>query len=777
MGNEYLHEHLPANKSGGEVTLSISESILLAIEAASKAKLAKQDMEPLYKLYIAGIKTQEQQLFVTQLKTVLLQKGYLVKADAQTTNDDSCRRYFETQLAYFLLQQNAETLPQHELITYKENLRKRLFALPTPNANRIKVETIFSGEFKSKILNKYEKEYAELILKLVNHNFHGLSPKACENCLHIACATSLATLNTQLDSSMPVDIYADSLFTMGMEGRGRITKAENNQVRTTAKGLMKSTTPLPLYADPSNAIEKSYQEKKHYSPFQRSTDQSDFMSENQWVNYLFAHQVHVYSNGISSTTLAQLRNMILEKRLGQPYFQESLQKFMITFASLMVYNSGGHSFFEIFEVLKLPVCHELIESEPAILAAVTEDKLMYQWLCVDQRLAFDAALQATTTYLQVRLAQKQMQAEFYQQYAHKLPESEPPMNLTSAVVHASKEAFFLLLQTTAKQEIDAPNANGWTALMIAAQLGRTEYVQKLINAGASIHTQVQTLSPLEIAVKCSHYEVVDQLLFAGAQVKRSVIPGVGIRNRIPALYFACRQSDIRILNVLLGQACVNSLDKKDALFCAINVENLNALWAIVLHINKHGLASLLFTEENKYKLCNAVVALGNLRLLQELIALNLYPCSSSLAHQQLLMVAVEKGFLPVVKWLFSFIQCLKASPEEVLIHPDALLTLALKNHRFNVAEFLLLSDASAQNIPDDAPYVKAFSSYLKEHHNGLLILENKSGVLSLHKKAESGQQQDSIVSMFKNEQLFFGGERPKQAEKSSNPNVGLLPSI
>ena len=47
--------------------------------------------------------------------------------------------------------------------------------------------------------------------------------------------------------------------------------------------------------------------------------------------------------------MAQIRNIIEQQRLGNEYFKGLFQKYMTLFSGLMVYNSGGHSFFEIFE--------------------------------------------------------------------------------------------------------------------------------------------------------------------------------------------------------------------------------------------------------------------------------------------------------------------------------------------------------------------------------------------------------------------------------------------
>jgi ankyrin repeat protein len=745
--SKYLLQYIHENKSGSFITLSISESLLLAIEAGLKAKIEQSQLEILYKLYLEGRKTPEQALFLDELKTILSDKGYLVSTTEQTTNEDPTRRYFETHLAHHLLEKNAETLVHDELVTFTENLRKRLYSLPNPNANRIKVEAIFSGEIDAAILSKYEQEYAELISKLAQHDYHGLSRKACDNCLQIACATSLATLNTQLDT-MPADVYEDSEFTMGMDGRGRKTKSRTQQewVRTTAKGLMKSTSPLPLYNDWANAINKNYGEKDHFSPFQRSVDQSKFMTENQWVQHLFSYQIHAYSNGISSTTLAQIRNMILEKRLDQPYFQGIFQKYMTVFAALMVYNSGGHSFFEVFEVFKLPICRELLENEPIILDCLERDQLMYQWLYADQKEAFSASLQATIAYMHVLLAKKQMHTKLYQQNVRQESLPAIPLSLHKAIVYANVEEFSRVVSRTAKTKIDKVNHNGWTVLMIAAQLGKTRQVRMLLNAGANIHKevkmtlnaeidakkQIHALSALEVAIKWQHYETTQALLKAGALIKRSKTEGDTLKQHAPALYFACRQSDMRILNLILeSEDTLDLVDMKEALFYALKVENLSAVQVLVEYIEKQSFASALFTEEYKLEVLNGAVSLGNTQLIQGLISLNIYPETMPSAHQRLLNTAVEKGFVPVVKLLLPFFDKLHS-----LVNLQEAFLLALQKQRFNAAEFLLLSDTSMQSIPSDTPNVNAFSAYLKTSKTKqLTLIDEHTGAFSIQRKS------------------------------------------
>lgn len=738
MSKNSLIKHILPNTSGGLVILSTSESLLLAINAYRKENVGISLILKLYKLYLEGVKTEGDRRLISQINEVLTDKNYTVLSDPRITNEDSTKRYFETHLAYHSLQNKAEELDHDELEAFTQNLKSRLLSLPDKDGSHIKVEHILKGNRKEKRLNKYEKEYAQLIAKLTKNDFHGLSAKACKNLLQIACATSLVTLNTQVDTSMPVDIYANSIFTMGMDGRGRISKKSNDNVRTTAKGLMKSTSPLMMYGDVANAVGGGYSRKTDYSPFQRSVDQSDFMLENQWVQHLFSHQTQVYSNGISSTTLAQIRNMILEKRLGHSYYKGSFQKHMTAFASLMVYNSGGHSFFEIFEVLKMRLCLELIDTESATLEALVQDNLMYKWFYVDQPDVFEKALDATLKYLHVILAKKILSAQFKRKSMVSLLASEQQMTLHRAVVNASMQEFDHLISSASQEAIDSPNDNNWTALMVAAQLGKTEHVKKIIAAGAAVGKQVQTLSALEAAIKCGHYDTVFELLKADAPVKRSFKIGGGIQINAPALYFACRQFDVRILKLILEHDdWLDIEDKKEAVLVALKIENLDALHVLVEHINKEERGTFV-TATYQSELLKEAVCLGSLRLIRGIMDFDIGSSSDKLDHQLLLNTAAEKGFLPTVELLLDLFKNPENSKKEPLIKLEVALIKALENHHVKVAECLVIFGAHCDEIPSNASYLHEFAHYLKNSKfKSFFLVEDTLGDISIKLKHTS----------------------------------------
>ncbi|MDI1351573.1 MAG: ankyrin repeat domain-containing protein [bacterium] len=712
--------------------------ILDKLEQANHVKkelpyfVAQTTIDKLNHLYLGGIKSKDDKELIKEIKDFLKEeKHYTVKSEPKIINEDPTRRYFETQLGFHLLQNNAESLKHESLHKFTQNLKKRYFQLlPKGTNQRMKVDKILKGDMDAKVLNKYELEYAELTHKLLTNNYHGLSAKACKNLYEIACATILATLNTQLAQPMPVDIYNDSIFTMGMDGRGRIVKMTNDHVNTTAQGLMKSTTPLPVY----DSVVNPSQGKSH-SPFQRSADQANFMIESQWSQHLFAHQTQLYSNGISSTTLAQIRNIILQKRLGNLHFKGKLQEYMTAFAGLMVFNSGGHSFFEIFEVFKLPQFRDLGKTDSSLAKGLEEDDLMYQWLCLAQPDAYNKALEATQDYSQTLLNKKILNAQMTKGNELGLNESQQP-TLHLAVINDEPEQFDKSLQLHLKNKsngIDERNDKHWTALMVASQLGKTAQVVSLIAAGANIkaRTDVKTgnLSSLELAIKNQHAETVEVLIKAGAIIRRDTA------NSPSALYFASRQTDGRILNLVLNnEKKFTPAEKRQALLNALKVENFEAISIIVNHMNKNEHEQQrIFTTDFKNSFLQAAVSIGNSEVIHGIIELDIWNPNEKINYNTLINITVEKGFIPTAKQILNLARNAgKEDDNKLSINLNAALIQALEHNHFDMALVLIINGASPDAIPTSCSSLKGFEEYLRsEQYYSFIFTEERPEAIAL----------------------------------------------
>lgn len=779
-------QKLPINNSEAEVSLSVGESLLLVIAVCERERVDENLLIELKLLYLEGTKNEEEKGFVRKITQLFLDKNFNVKPDPKTVSDDPGRRYFETNLAYYILQSKAESLATIQLEKFTQNLKKRLFSLPGIDPQqRLKAEKILKGDMDDTLLNKYELEYAELTHKLLKQDYHGLSEKACKNLYQIACNTILATLNTQIDKSMPLDIYSDSIFSMGMDGRGRVVKGSHDEVRTTAKGLMKSTSPLPMYDDLVNPVTKDYS-RDEFSPIQRSSDQAGFMIESEWCQHLFSRQTQPYANGISSTTLAQIRNIILQKRVGNPYFKGGFQQYISAFSSLMIYNSGGHSFFEIFEVLKLSLCKELLDEEAELSEALKQDRLMSKVLYHDHREEFESALKATQSYTQTLLQKKLPNAQIKKRKTEGMELTSQPKGLDetaglnlihNAVLNLSAEELDKLLHRQSKN-VNALNHKGWSPLMVAAQLGKTEHVRALLKAGARINKQAEGLSSLALAIKSQKFATVEVLLQAGAQIKKSNTSKGNIKKRAPALYLACRQNDMRILNAILGREHFNIDDKKNAILVALRIENVEALKVLMAHLTLQE-KQHYFSTQYKSSLLKEAVALGSIQLIDEITKLDIHP-SSNIHYNELLQISAIKGFLPTAKHLLGLAR--RAQEPKPIIDMDKALELALENNHFDMAIVFIIYGANPESIPTSGNYLRAFNLYLQsaEHFDFMFTEED---VVTIQERKEAiketiANRQNSYLHRFLSSLIdFLNRILPNSLRLGYNDKTEVIKSV
>lgn len=94
-----------------------------------------------------------------------------------------------------------------------------------------------------------------------------------------------------------------------------------------------------------------------------------------------------------------------------------------------------------------------------------------------------------------------------------------------------------------RARLNVRNRNGETALSIAAFLGRSMYVQRLVEAGADVN--IYGWSPLAYAAYNGHAEIADYLLKHGAQIDAKT------ENGSSALFFAARFGHIEVVKLLL----------------------------------------------------------------------------------------------------------------------------------------------------------------------------------------------------------------------------------
>lgn len=818
--------HTQSNTSNGEVVISVGEGLLMTINACKKAHLPQEIINQLQALYLEGIKSDLENEFVTDIKALLAdQKQLKVSSDPKVINNDPTRRYFETHLSYHLLGSKAETLDTEQLRVFTKNIQHNLWsALAGKSETKTKVNHILNGRMDPS-LNKYELEYAELIMKLKSHNYHGLSPKACDNLIEIAKATIIATLNTQHDKSMPADIYADSIFTMGMDGRGRTIKKNHQHVLTGFKGLMMSTSPVPpgdiarngdteeyeelLYQDDIDehgqfTFDKNkkinripvikttkddmgqekqtpvtiVKEKLIASTFERSADQATYMLESQWNQHVFARQTHVYSNGISSTTLATLRNILMQKREGNPSHNDYFEDYMVSFAALMVYNSGGHSLFEIMEVFKLPQFKEIMEKSGCS-ELIEKDKLMQQWLLKDNQESFNKALDETLTYMDQLVNRRIVNAQLINWAANdrqlkSIDTSEPHdmreqlaiespiaeksngISLHNAILTLSGPEFKKRLNESKKLNLNAKNGSGYTALMVAAQIGKLEHVKALVAKGANVSIrQDQKMNALELAIKSEQYAVVSYLLSVPqTQTKPKDLfferfDTRELKEKSSPLYYACRQKDMRILRkVIQSDKNISLKDLSHALQETIKFENIAGALTIINQLTPKQLSNYSNTE--RQHILNLAAEKGNLSLLASLLESKISLPQEDIDYNAMVSAASKRGYLPIVRLLLNEAFQMDAPLQKNTL--NKMMTSALSNNQYDLVVLFILYGADIDIISITNQDLAGFTQYLRSarpEHYDVFFSNSEREMISLRTSSLQDQYKDRTTGVWR----------------------------
>ena len=113
--------------------------------------------------------------------------------------------------------------------------------------------------------------------------------------------------------------------------------------------------------------------------------------------------------------------------------------------------------------------------------------------------------------------------------------------LIQSVQRDSPELFEYLMQRRAR--VNTRNKNGETAVSIAAYLGRAQYVQRLVEAGAELNSF--GWPPITYAAYNGHAAIVEYLIRHGADVDGKT------ENGSTALFFASRFGHTDIVQLLL----------------------------------------------------------------------------------------------------------------------------------------------------------------------------------------------------------------------------------
>jgi len=263
-------------------------------------------------------------------------------------NSDPTRRYFETQLAQATLY-DPKTLNSIDIADM--NAHYALLQSFIPLDVLAKIKDIFAGDFthaSHEITTDAlcAKEYADLIQK-----FESKEDKNQQKIQLFAKCSYLAVVMPRY-RALPLDLYSKGFYLR--ENRGVTRKFDEKEdkeqqlaVRSPVLGLMKNYMPMPLGDVASAPCASSYL---------RVADRHTFNPKAAWTMDNFSYLTQPFSCSISGTMLIHLRIFKYLATQGQLVFftKDKLANYLKSLVSLMIFNSGGHSFHEFMYPLALP---------------------------------------------------------------------------------------------------------------------------------------------------------------------------------------------------------------------------------------------------------------------------------------------------------------------------------------------------------------------------------------------------------------------------------------
>jgi hypothetical protein len=372
------------------ITISVGQAILMMIKHYQNQPVMKQ---LLIRLYINGINTaQSLDLFKELFAQAGFTKQYEMSTDHQMINEDPTRRYFETHLAFETLKNSINELDLHRLNNFCILLQATMTA-----EQRELIEGYLSGEIKTQD-DPFAREYLDAFKKIATDESY-----ACFNGVQKDKLTLLlkcAWFSIVVAKTMPLNLYGIGMFSEG--ARGRVAKpAPDVQVlaRSTKSlsqhfGLMKNYMPVPR--DDVAYAEKGFE-------FVKPADINNVNPQAEWPQQCFSTLIHPFSCALSGTMLAQMRFMrnLVERDHTVFASQAQFKNYIRCLTSALLFNSGGHSFYEFVAVLSLPPIRQAF-SECAWFSSLSLDDL----LKTGNEAALSTALDDTIKYHDVLLAKK-----------------------------------------------------------------------------------------------------------------------------------------------------------------------------------------------------------------------------------------------------------------------------------------------------------------------------------------------------------------------------------
>lgn len=371
--------------------ISVGQALLILIDMNHKNE---EKLNFLKRLYLSGAKNLDDKKMIAKLMEDESLANYEILYSKRAIDEDPTRRYFETHLAFETLKTSLDTIDISDLTAYKNTLYNMLPC----GKEKIAVDYVMSGSTPPGKKDNIYKEYSDAIKKLQSNDYYQNFAQNEKLKLELLIKLSFLAIINDLESNLhfPIDIYQTGIFSE--ENRGKLFKPYQDTVRSQHLGLMKSYMPVPIndvaHSDSnSSAPTPQLAAKSSANPFLylRPADQAYFKSKSEWPRQNFEKWVHPFSNSISGTMLVQLRVLKYLQNESRAAFTnlEKTLNYIKCFSSILLYNSGGHSFHEFLSVLSVPEVKESFGFDN-----INEETLLLD----SNRKAFEQSLMDTIAY-------------------------------------------------------------------------------------------------------------------------------------------------------------------------------------------------------------------------------------------------------------------------------------------------------------------------------------------------------------------------------------------
>lgn len=363
--------------------ISINQAILILMDHYKNKPL---QFNMLRKFYVSGLRTQEDGILLEEFLKEPALAEYKISIDYSVINEDPSRRYFETILAFETMKESLKELSIDNLDRHYSYLRELLSL-----TQRKEFYYVFSGA-KIEDRESPEYEFSDAIMRINNDKqykeFSNKDKYKLNRLIKIAYLGVF--LCYEYPKFFPMNIYVSHKYFLP-KNRGRVNKEDQKLVTSQHYGILKNYMPVPLDDIAYTEIPFSYP---------RITDRNTFCPEAKWTKHNFEKLVYPFVSSISGTLLAQLRCMLFLKEKNILIFNKknSFCSFLQCFTSLLLYNSGGHSYYEYLVLLNLPEVRRKFKFIPEF-KSINVESLLFQ----DNKIAFNSALQKTIEYNKIIL--------------------------------------------------------------------------------------------------------------------------------------------------------------------------------------------------------------------------------------------------------------------------------------------------------------------------------------------------------------------------------------